>query len=166
MVCWTISECQKKRYCKMFTTVSWVSGVCWELKELIVWWFLCQSYQVHFGPKQSAHPCSLPHPHWPQHWGRGFGVEVPDSAIFPEYEMFFPCIILSSMTYSHQIHALTYIIYKKYHFLPKFSPNGGHFGYLDFSKYVFSGMYVGMVFWEKTISFMALIRKNDHFFEI
>ena len=23
-------------------------------------------------------------------------------------------------------------------FLPKFSPNGGHFGYLDFSKYVFS----------------------------
>ena len=61
-------------------------------------------------------------------------------------------------------HALTYIIYKKYHFLPKFSPNGGHFGYLDFSKYVFTGMYVGMVFWEKTIYFMALIRKNDHFF--
>ena len=25
--------------------------------------FLCQSYQVHFGPKQSAHPRSLPHPH-------------------------------------------------------------------------------------------------------
>ena len=87
----------------LFTTVSWVSGVCWELKELIVWWFLCQSYQVHFGPKQSAHPCSLPHPHWPQRWGRGFGVEVPDSAIFPEYEMFFRCIILSSMTYSHQL---------------------------------------------------------------
>ena len=35
-------------------------------------------------------------------------------------------------------HALTYIIYKKEHFFPKFSQNGGHFGYLDFSKYVFS----------------------------
>ena len=35
-------------------------------------------------------------------------------------------------------HAFTYIIYKKWHFLAKFSSNGGHFGYLDFSKYVFS----------------------------
>ena len=61
-------------------------------------------------------------------------------------------------------HALTYIIYKKYHFLPKFSPNGGHLEYLHFSKYVFTGMYVGMVFWEKTIYFMALIRKKWPFF--
>ena len=35
---------------------------------------------------------------------------------------------------------------QKIPFLPKFSSNGGHFGYLDFSKYVFTGMYVGMVF--------------------
>ena len=37
-----------------------------------------------------------------------------------------------------QIIGRTIIIYKKEHFLPKFSQNGGHFGYLDFSKYVFS----------------------------
>ena len=62
--------------------------------------------------------------------------------------------------------ALTYIIHKKYHFLPKFSPNGGNFGYLDFSKYVFTEMYVGRVFWETTIYFMALKLKNDHIFLI
>ena len=34
--------------------------------------------------------------------------------------------------------SITYIMYKKKHFWPKFSLNVGHFGYLDFSKYVFS----------------------------
>ena len=143
MVCWTISECQKNRYCKMFTTVSWVSGVCWVMKELIVSWFLCQSYQVRFSPKHSAHPRSLPHPHWPQCWGRGIGVEVPDFALHRPLWSFHPIEAIRRLRDSEA------------------SPN-----WIGFSKYVFTEMYVGRVFWETTIYFMALKRKNNHIFLI
>ena len=64
---------ERQRYCKMFATVSWVSGVYRVLKEFIVSWIWCQGYQVHFGPKHSAYPCSSPG------WGRGFG-RIPGSA--------------------------------------------------------------------------------------
>ena len=64
----------------------------------------------------------------------------------------------------------TDILYKNQHFLAKFSQNGCHFGYLDFSKYVlamvFTIMYVGRVFGETTMYFMEILWENDHFFEI
>ena len=58
-------------------------------------------------------------------------------------------------------HAQTYIIYKKWHFLAKFSPNGGHFGYPDYSKYVFSNVFLYYVcrkdFWRNNYLFHGII---------
>ena len=58
-------------------------------------------------------------------------------------------------------HAQTYIIYKKWHFLAKFSPQGGHFGYPDYSKYVFSNVFLYYVcrkdFWRNNYLFHGII---------
>ena len=65
----------------------------------------------------------------------------------------------------------TYIIEKNIAILRNLgTQNGPHFGYLDFSKCVFSNVftfiYVKGVFGDTTIYFMSLIWKNDHFNEI
>ena len=73
-----------------------------------------------------------------------------------------------SLTFRHK----TDILYKNLHFFTKFTPNanGGHFEYLDCSKYVlamvFTIMYVGRVFRVTTMYFMEILWENDHFFEI
>ena len=54
--------------------------------------------------------------------------------------------------------------------MAKFSPNGGHFGYLDFSKYVFSNVFYYYVcrkdFWRNNYLFHCIIVENSHFCEI
>ena len=75
------------------------------------------------------------------------------------FEFFPPFFIFSTMTFCHWVSRIK-----------KLTPNanGGHFEYLDCSKYVlaivFTIMYVGRVFGVTTMYFMEILWENDHFF--
>ena len=70
---------------------------------------------------------------------------------YPDYEMFFPCIILSSMIFSHQlscfnIHNIQRIALLAQNFHQMGAILGTKISLIMFLAMVFTGMYVGRVF--------------------
>ena len=88
---------------------------------------------------------------------------------YPKHEMFFPCIIFHSITFTQQFSCFNlHNIQKKWHFWAKFSLNGAHFGYLYFQKniysYVFEYYACRQDFWIYNYIFNGIVVKKWPFF--
>ena len=90
---------------------------------------------------------------------------------YPKHEMFFPCIIFNSMTFTHQFSCFNIHDIQKLAFFGQIFTKWGPFWVPRFLKKIFIAMffnimYVGRIFGYTIIYLMALKWRNGHFWEI